>query len=269
MKLPLNLLFACILVTGTEGCETKTSGVSGESEPGKTEEKDEINISPLNMRPLNEDAILEMNEPGEYQELNAGITSFNFEATNFRLGTSDTRAGQNDLATYASGRHITIVLNNELHITGSNTVFQYFLKPGRYTALAFLTSPDYISIKSPEAYVLRQFSVGNEKPGDLDLTGPNIFYSRPTGSLSGPETRRVLLDFYLVNCILSRKDFHVRVTIRDKIFMIYEWKPYVIRNLPFGENTVKLELLDKNGKPVNSPFPSATGKVLLYEREPV
>jgi hypothetical protein len=266
----LFFILTCIIISG---CKVKTSDELREKEQGKEqeqpEEKKEITLSPVAVRRLNEDAILEMDEPGEYRQLPAGKTLFNFEATNFRLGNSGNPSNQGNLAIFASGRHITLILNNELHLASSQTTIEFNLKPGHYVALSFLTEPDYISLKNPDVYVLRQFTAGNVKSGDIDLTGPNIFYHRPSGSLAGPETRNVLLDFYLVNCMLSQKGFHVKVSIAGKTFMIHDWTPCIIHNLPYGENTIKLELLDENGKPVNSPYPSATGKILLYEKEPV
>lgn len=269
MKNHAYLIYLTILLFMVSGCKRKSSEKSNEKEPGKTEAREEISITPIVVGQLNEDAILEMNEPGEYQEISAGKTSFTFEATNFKLGSSGTQPEQGKLATYASGCHITLILNNKIHLAGDQTTIQYTLNPGRYVALSFLTDADYISLKSPEAYVIRQFTAGNIKPEDVDLTGPNIFYHMPSGTLAGQDTRNVLLDFYLVNCTLSETGFYVKVTIKDKNFLIHQWAPYIIHHLPAGENIIKLELLDKSGKPVNSPYYSASGKVVLYEREPV
>ena len=274
MKNRYYLIYGIVLLSAFSGCKNKpsgdsTSGDAHEKAPEKAEMRGEITITPMVVRQLYEDAILEMNEPGEYQQVSTGKTVFTYEATNFRLGTSDDQSHRGHLATYASGRHITLILNNEIHLASDQTSLIYTLKPGRYIALSFLTDPDYISLKSPEAYVIRQFTAGNVKQKEADLTGPNIFYHMPSGTLAGQDTRNVLLDFYLVNCTLSEKGLKVKVTIKDKTFMIHDWTPYVIHNLPVGENIITLELLDKNGKEVNSPYHSVTGKVVLYDREPV
>ena len=75
-----------------------------------------------------------------------------------------------------------------------------------------------------------------------------MFYNRPTGTYVGEDTKKVLLDFYIMNTNLSLKGNKVLVTINGKTqFVIAKWRPYVLEGLPMGENKVKIELLDKNG----------------------
>ena len=81
-----------------------------------------------------------------------------------------------------------------------------------------------------------------------------MFYSRPKGVYEGNDTKKLLLDFYLVNTEISAGGNKVRATINDSEFMIDEWVPYYIEGLSTGEVTIKLELLNSNGKLINSPF---------------
>jgi len=90
-----------------------------------------------------------------------------------------------------------------------------------------------------------------------------LFYSRPKGEYNGIETDAVLLDFYLVNCDLSPKGYKVLANINGTEFIITKWCGYFMEGLPMGENTVKLTLLDKNNKQVESPYSYSERKFTL------
>ena len=92
-----------------------------------------------------------------------------------------------------------------------------------------------------------------------------MFYSRPKGTYEGESTTKVLLDFYLVNTQISPMGNKVRATIEGTEFLIDEWTPYYIEGLPKGEITIKLELIDKSGKLIDTPFNPSVRKVLLKE----
>ena len=47
--------------------------------------------------------------------------------------------------------------------------------------------------------------------------------------------------------------------------MINEWSPYYIEGLPKGEISIKLELIDKYGKTIDTPFNPSERKVILKE----
>ena len=57
-----------------------------------------------------------------------------------------------------------------------------------------------------------------------------------------------------VNTEISLEGNKVRATINENEFIIDEWAPYYIEGLPLGEVKVKLELLNSNGKLIDSPF---------------
>ena len=89
---------------------------------------------------------------------------------------------------------------------------------------------------------------------EADLTVPHMFYSRPKGTYKGEDTKKVMLDFYLLNCTLEPNGYNVKATINGKEFLIDEWAPHYITGLPMGEATIKLELMDADGNSVDSPF---------------
>jgi hypothetical protein len=118
-------------------------------------------------------------------------------------------------------------------------------------------------LKHYGAYVLRQFSVGDADPNPVDLTSPHMFYSRPKGEYKGADTENVLLDFYLVNTELSPAGNKVRATINGEEFLIDKWVPHFINGLPDGDNSIKLELIDNAGNPIEGPFNSVERTVTL------
>jgi hypothetical protein len=81
-----------------------------------------------------------------------------------------------------------------------------------------------------------------------------FFYSRPKGKYVGEDTKKLLLDFYLINTEISEQGNKVRATIEDTEFIIDEWVPYYIEGLPKGEITIKLELINSNGDLIETRF---------------
>ncbi|MDQ3395208.1 MAG: phosphopeptide-binding protein, partial [Bacteroidota bacterium] len=107
------------------------------------------------------------------------------------------------------------------------------------------------------------FRVGNAEAQPIDLNAPHMFYSRPKGEYEGEDTKRIMLDFYLVNTELSNKGNKVRATINGQEFIIDKWQPYGVEGLPMGENTFKLELLDANNNLIQGPYNSVTRTITL------
>ena len=81
----------------------------------------------------------------------------------------------------------------------------------------------------------------------------------------GNDTKKVMLDFYLVNTTLSGDGNKVRATINGSAFTIDQWLPHTIEGLPMGESTIKLELIDKDGNVVPGPFNTVERKITLKE----
>jgi hypothetical protein len=120
-------------------------------------------------------------------------------------------------------------------------------------------------LKHKKAYDLRQFDVGNTEQKKYNLKTPMLFYSRPKGEYVDDDTKKILLDFYIVNCKLSAKGLKVKATINDKEFILTKWTAFAIEGLPMGESTIKLELLDKNGIPLEGDFTKSTRTIILKE----
>jgi len=247
------------------GCDS-TKNTSEEQTTADTTqtETQEITITPVTDYPEYGDAMLEMNSPAENASITEDSVSFSYNVKNYELGTQ-TENNTMNLANSGQGQHIHLIFNNEPYHAHYGTDFKMALEDDHYIALSFLSRSYHLSVKNPEAYVLRQFTVGDAEPKEVDLTAPHMFYSRPKGEYKGTETENLLLDFYLVNTELSETGNKVRATINGKEFMITEWLPYAIQGLPMGEVTIKLELLDAEGNLIEGPYNSVERTVTLKE----
>ena len=198
------------------------------------------------------DAMLQMTEP--VQKEVQGNTTLKYEVKNFELKAQTPDAQGKGLANSGDGQHIHLIVNNQPYIALYNPEHALELEEGHHTVLSFLSRSYHESVKNPEAYVLKNFTVGNPSGEPHNLDEPHLFYSRPKGTYSGDDTKELLLDFFLVNTTLSPDGNRVRATINGQEFMLDEWAPYAIEGLPMGDVTVKLELLDASGTLIKCPY---------------
>jgi hypothetical protein len=222
-----------------------------------------IIVTPFSGSPDFPDAVLEMNAPSDNAKLKSGDVNFIYEVKNFTLGSQTPDAQNKHCSNSAKGQHIHLILNNEPYIAHYETNFTEKLKDGHYVSLSFLSRSYHESLKHFEAFDLRQFTVGNAESKKADLTKPFLFYSRPKGEYIGDDTKKILLDFYLVNTNLSDTANKVKANINGNEFILSKWQPYTLEGLPMGENTIKLELVDKDGKFIEGPFNRVERKITL------
>ena len=200
-------------------------------------------------------AKITLKEPVANAPISPGKNTFRFEVLNYKLGEQTPDAGQKLCANSAKGQHIHFILDNQPYVASYNTDIDVEVKSGHHVLLAFLSRSYHESIKSKNAFLLKEFSVGEGAKDEFNEKAPHIFYSRPKGEYIGDkEVQRLLIDFYLINCNLSPSGYKVRATVNGTEFMLTKWVPYYVEGLPLGEVKVKLELLDKNGKLVSSLF---------------
>jgi hypothetical protein len=187
--------------------------------------------------------------------LDTGATTFKFKVLNYTLGAQKPDAGTLMCANSAKGQHIHFILDNKPYVASYSPDITVSLTPGHHVLLAFLSRSYHESIKTRQAYIIKEFDVAKKSPDQFDAAAPHIFFSRPKGDYIGEkETQKLLLDFYLVNCTLSEKGYKVRATINSAVFTLTKWEPYFIEGLPLGVNKIKLELLDKDNKLVVSQY---------------
>jgi len=222
----------------------------------------EVTITPVTNSPEFPDAKLSMKSPAAKAPIKAGDSlQFDYTVANFTLGMQTPDADTKLCNNSAKGQHIHLLLNNAPYEAWYQSKFKRKMDSTHYVALSFLSRSYHESIKTKDAYVLRE--IGSSKTSHFDMKAPHLFYSRPKGEYTGNDTKKVLLDFYLVNTTLSEKGNRVCATINGKEFMLNSWQPYFIEGLPMGENTIRLELLDSKGGKIPGPFNSVTRTITL------
>lgn len=267
MKKLFLLLSVPFLSWSLYSCSSSTTSETVSDDSTMVEEAP-VTLSPAPASPEYTDAMLEITGPTEGQTLPSGDSvAFSYNVTNYELGVVTEDASQKPLANSADGQHVHLILNNDpYHAIYKPEGFKLALDDGHYVALSFLSRSYHESVKNPEAYKVVQFTVGEGETEEVDLAAPMLFYSRPKGTYTGKDTEQLLFDFYLVNTEIGAGGNQVRVTVNgDTTMMVNEWKPFVLKGLPMGENTVKVELVDSEGNLIDSPFNSEERTFTLEE----
>ena len=175
--------------------------------------------------------------------------AFSFDINNYQLGEQTVNKIESQLANSGKGQHIHFILNNGPYSAHYTNNFNKKLNSDNNVILAFLSRSYHESVKNPNAFILTQ--IGENK---IDLNNEFLFYSRPKGTYKGKDTEKLLLDFYLVNTTISPDGNKIKATINDTEFIITEWSPYYLEGLKKGEVKIKLELINSEGKLIDSPF---------------
>ena len=175
--------------------------------------------------------------------------AFSFDINNYQLGEQTVNKIESQLANSGKGQHIHFIVNNGPYSAHYTNNFKKKLNSDNNVILAFLSRSYHESVKNPNAFILTQ--IGKSK---IDLNNEFLFYSRPKGTYKGKDTEKLLLDFYLINTTISPYGNKVKATINDTEFIITEWSPYYLEGLKKGEVKIKLELINSEGKLIDSPF---------------
>jgi hypothetical protein len=267
-----SILFAmaAIFACSTGNKEEKADAEDETSMSAETEETtSSISITPVESPDFN-DSMLEMLSPMENEVIEeAGSVDFSYNVKNYELTAQTIDADVKNCANSAKGQHIHLILNNQPYTAHYEAEFPKELEEGHYVALSFLSRSYHESVKSYGAANIRQFTVGREPKEEemADLSAAHMFYSRPKGTYTGEDAKKILLDFYLLNTELSEEGNKVRATINGQEFMIDNWQPFFIEGHEMGEMSIKLELLDAEGNLIPSPFNPVERTVTLQEGE--
>ena len=193
---------------------------------------------------------------------------YEFDVTDYELGAKTEGFRRRGIANSGKGQHIHFIVNNGPYAAHYMPDVSEELVNGNYVVLAFLSRSYHESLKNPEAFMVENITVGDVPTEEVDLSTPHLFYSRPKAKYIGEDAVKILLDFYLLNCTLSREGYTVRLTIDDEHkFTLKEWVPYYIEGLSMGAHTIKLELRDAEGNLVDSPFNGVSRRIVLEAAE--
>lgn len=183
----------------------------------------------------NMDAILEMNTPREDEKFTKqGDIKFNFNAVNFPL---------------TNGKHIALWIPTYPIQRVTTADIQTKLRKGNYTSLAFLCDENGMSVKQPEAYALRSFSVKNDNGSNYTDSAMVVINSTAQSTSFNP-----FIDFYLANTNISKKGNKISLTIDSNVFQLHNWSAYKINGLAKGKHQLKIQLVNHKGEKFKSPY---------------
>jgi hypothetical protein len=111
--------------------------------------------------------------------------------------------------------------------------------------------------------------VAASKAGEVDPTKPLLTYSRPKGEYKDAEADPIMIDFWLTNAKLKGDggEYRVRYIIDDDdAKYIDKWEPIWLSGWLRGKHTVRLELVDKDGKPFeNGGYNTTTREITVVK----
>lgn len=260
----LTFIISLFLVIGCKQDNKKDSNNEKMDTVGVTDTL--VTITPLQGSPEYSEATL-THPGGDMMEVDAGLVDFDFTVENYELGVQTENAGDNGLANSGKGQHIHYIMDNDPYSAHYESSFSKEVSEGDHVLLAFLSRSYHESVKNPTSFVVKKIKAGNpseEQQMDIDLSAEHLFYSRPKGTYKGEDTKKVLLDFFLVGTEISEEGNKVKVVVNNnEEYLINEWVPHVIEGMPMGENTIQLTLVDENLEPIPGPFNSVTRTVTL------
>ena len=250
------LLFSCNLMT------KKTESTS-------ELETNAIVIEKLMDSPQYENAELALVQPDGTQALSNSEVNFDFNVLNYELGAITESVNTQVLANSAKGQHIHFILNNQPYSAHYESTFSKNIPEGVHHLVAFLSRSYHESVKNENSVIATKIQVGDDDTDSIgfDMNAPTLIYSRPKGTYKGQDTESILLDFFLFNTELSEEGNYVKASINETSFDLFEWVPYVVKNLPMGENTITLTLVNSEGELIEGPFNSVTRTIILSEGE--
>ncbi|HOU47128.1 MAG TPA: hypothetical protein PLL99_04945 [Chitinophagales bacterium] len=273
-KIILLALPVLLIALVFSNCNRKANAASKNTSDNKrtatltTMTKNGITLTELYSPETFDNATLEQALSTNTEDLDSNKFTLTFKTNNYTLGTQTSMTDIKTCANSAQGQHIHCIIDNEPYSALYNSTAKLnAMKDGQHTVLTFLSRSYHESIKNKNAFSLTSVITGTSRYtaryAQPDFSKPMLFYSRPKGTYTGIETDAVLLDFYLVNCDLSKDGYKVKANINGNEFILNKWCGYFMEGLPIGETNIKLTLLDKNGKQVDSPYSYSERKITL------
>ena len=165
------------------------------------------------------------------------------------------------------GPHLVVQLDGDdpLPLTATSTTMRP-LEPGSHRVTVYAARPWGEAVKDPGAQrQIRLHRVAANPLGQPAPGSPQLIAVSPRGTAAG---RPLLLDWLLLEAPLQNlrsgdASWRLRVSINGDSFLVDRQTPLWLEGWRTGSNAVQLELLDSLGEPLNPPFNSLVGEVIL------
>ena len=105
--------------------------------------------------------------------------------------------------------------------------------------------------------------------GEVDPAKPLLTYSRPKGEYKAEDADPIMIDFWLSGAKLKGDggDYRVRYIVDDDdAKYIEKWEPIWLSGWTNGKHTVRLELVDKDDKPVENGGYNTTSREITIAK---
>lgn len=251
-------LVACNPTTKNTDGETQDTTALGDTVGG-------IGVNPLAHSKEFPGATLEISAiTAEKVGADSAKVTVKYDVSNFEL-TAQTEHDHH-MANSHDGQHIHFILDNAPYEALYEPEYSVTVPlNSEHYLMSFLSRSYHEAIKTDDASKLVKFKVtADAQIEELPDSGePALFYSRPKGEYKGEDTKTLLLDFFIANGSLSADGNKVKADINGQEFLLDRWTPYEILNLPMGENTVKLTLVNNDGNAVTGDNVSVERKITL------
>lgn len=226
-------------------------------------EKDNIKVSTVVESDEYKEARLKCNVLKNKKGTQEMLATFDIKNYTLRASSNNNLTGL--CANSKDGQHIHFIIDNKPYTALYENFNRWTETPGSHLMLAFLSRSHHQSLKHKSAYQLKAFNVG--KPTKIyDLKAPYLFFSRPKGTYVDQDAEKIMIDFYLVNCVLKQGGYRVLVEL-DQIhsFYIDKWAPFILEGLSMGEHTLKLTLVNSKNQAVKNEFNGMERKFILMK----
>lgn len=231
----------------------------------------EVTLTDFPSSPDFPDAKISLGTPVAMAKGDSVSIDFSFNVQNYELKSQTPDAANKNCNNSKDGQHIHFILDSKPYVALYEPKHTATVsKNSEHYLMAFLSRSYHESIKHTGAALVFHFKVDeNGKMVKMDdPKTPMIFYSRPKGDYLGKDVENVLFDFYPWNVTLGA-DYKVMADINGTVKTIDAWKPYFLKGLPMGKNSIKLTLVDKDGKKVDGPMTEVTREFNLAADEPM
>lgn len=281
MKKYVFLLFVVAITSACGRSGTGNNANSGTSDGLKTVERPKRIADQMATRGEQDAAAptLKIIEPAANATINGAIVKVKLEISGDLKGYKP----HMDMET-KMGNHIHVILDNQPYEAFYNLDSEFELRnvaDGEHTIRVFPSRPWHESYKNEGAFQMVRFTVKNggdaKKPtttangntmatpegkdvkmslaGNVDATKPLLTFSRPKGEYKDDDANAIMIDFWLANAKLTGDggEYRVRYSVDNgESRFIEKWEPIWLTGWVAGRHVVALELVDKDGKPVDN-----------------
>lgn len=203
--------------------------------------------------------------------------AFAFDVKNYNLKNQTSDAAGKRCNNSDKGQHIHFILDNKPYNALYEPKHEVSLpKNSEHYLMCFLARSYHESIKTKGAAFVYHFKI--DEYGKLvkleEPKTPMLFYSRPKGDYLGADSSNLLFDFYVWNATLGA-DYKVKAQIKNqsngqsKDLTIDNWQALFIEHLGTGKSRISINLVDKDGKPVEGPMTNVTRDFQVAAQEPL